>query len=151
MGDAGDFPTPRRRPPNASRDRSNVETPRKPKKGPAVSMMLIFLSSLASSLGICMNPCSYSADKCPGGDRRDPDSTERPGEGPEVVSDPQLGFVPGRMITEATHMVKLIQAFADEENLEGMVIAADWEKAFDRVSWEYGAPQLDVGCTYGNG
>ena len=55
----------------------------------------------------------------------------------EIISPPQLGFVPGRNITEATHLLKLAQALADEEQAEGLLIAADWEKAFDRVSWQY--------------
>ena len=55
----------------------------------------------------------------------------------EIISSPQLGFVPGRVITEATHLVKLAQALADEEDADGLLVAADWEKAFDRVSWDY--------------
>ena len=55
----------------------------------------------------------------------------------EIVSSPQLGFVPGRVITEATHLVDLAMALADEEAAEGILVAADWEKAFDRVSWDY--------------
>lgn len=34
-------------------------------------------------------------------------------------------------------MLKLVEALADEEQAEGLMIAADWEKAFDRVSWDY--------------
>ena len=55
----------------------------------------------------------------------------------EIVHKAQLGFVPGRSITDATHLLKLIQAYLDETENEGLIIAADWEKAFDRVSWEY--------------
>ena len=55
-----------------------------------------------------------------------------------VVSHPQLGFVPGRRIGEGTHLLKLIQAALDEEEDEEVIlVAADWEKAFDRVSWDY--------------
>ena len=54
-----------------------------------------------------------------------------------VVSHPQLGFVPGRRIGEGTHLLKLIQAALEEEDEEGILVAADWEKAFDRVSWDY--------------
>ena len=46
----------------------------------------------------------------------------------------QLGFVPGRRITEATHLLKLVQAIMDERDEEAILVAADWEKAFDRVS-----------------
>ena len=54
-----------------------------------------------------------------------------------IVSDAQLGFVPGRVISEASHLVKLIQAYLDETDEEGVFLSADWEKAFDRCSWEY--------------
>ena len=53
------------------------------------------------------------------------------------VSIQQLGFVPGRKISEASQLVKLIQAYLDEEDDEGFILALDWEKAFDRVSWDY--------------
>ena len=55
----------------------------------------------------------------------------------DIVSKQQLGFVPGRVITEATHMLKLVQAMLDETDGEGIIVAADWEKAFDRVSWDF--------------
>ena len=55
----------------------------------------------------------------------------------KVISPAQLGFVPGRIINEASHLLKLIQAYTDEMDQEGIILALDWEKAFDRVSWEY--------------
>ena len=55
----------------------------------------------------------------------------------DIIHRAQLGFVPGRSITDATHLLKLIQAYLDETEGEGLIIAADWEKAFDRVSWDY--------------
>ena len=54
-----------------------------------------------------------------------------------IVSKAQLGFVPGRLIQEGTHLLKLLQAALDETDEEGIIVAADWEKAFDRVSWSY--------------
>jgi hypothetical protein len=53
------------------------------------------------------------------------------------VSKKQLGFVPKRLIGEATHLLKLAQAFLDEEGRDGLLLALDWETAFERVSWEY--------------
>eukprot|EP00962_Isochrysis_galbana_P010757 scaffold2991_cov120-Isochrysis_galbana.AAC.4 len=53
------------------------------------------------------------------------------------VSKEQLGFVPKRLIGEATHLLKLVQAYLEEEGREGLLLALDWEKAFDRVSWDY--------------
>eukprot|EP00962_Isochrysis_galbana_P046117 scaffold18432_cov163-Isochrysis_galbana.AAC.1 len=50
------------------------------------------------------------------------------------VSKQQLGFVPKRLIGEATHLLKLIQAYLylEETDEEGLILALDWEKAFDR-------------------
>ena len=45
--------------------------------------------------------------------------------------------MPGRVITEASHLVKLVQAYLDETDEEGLLVALDWEKAFDSVSWDY--------------
>jgi hypothetical protein len=48
-----------------------------------------------------------------------------------------LGFVPNRIIGESTHLSKLIQAYLEDSNEEGIILALDWEKAFDRCSWTY--------------
>ena len=53
------------------------------------------------------------------------------------VSPNQLGFVPGRNISEASHLSQLVQGYLDETDGEGLLIALDWEKAFDRVSWDF--------------
>ena len=50
----------------------------------------------------------------------------------EIISPNQLGFVPKRVITEASHLTKLIQAYLDETDEEGLLVALDMEKAFDR-------------------
>ena len=34
-------------------------------------------------------------------------------------------------------LLQLLQAYAEEEDLEALMIFLDMEKAFDRVSWEY--------------
>jgi hypothetical protein len=53
------------------------------------------------------------------------------------VSKEQLGFVPKRLVGEATHLLKLAQAYLKEEGRDGLLLALDWEKAFDRVSCDY--------------
>jgi hypothetical protein len=53
------------------------------------------------------------------------------------VSKQQLGFVPKRLIGETTYLLKLLQAYLEETDTEGLILAPDWEKAFDRVSWSY--------------
>jgi len=55
----------------------------------------------------------------------------------DIISKEQLGFVPGREISESTLFLKLVQAKLEEDDLEGIIVACDWEKAFDRVSWDY--------------
>ena len=50
----------------------------------------------------------------------------------EIISPNQLGFVTNRVITEASHLTKLIQAYLDETDEDGLLIALDMEKAFDR-------------------
>ena len=52
----------------------------------------------------------------------------------QIISKQQLGFVPRRCITEASHLTRLIQAYLDETDEEGLLIFLDMEKAFDRVS-----------------
>jgi hypothetical protein len=54
-----------------------------------------------------------------------------------IISPAQLLFVPGRVITKATHLLKLIQAYLDENDEEGLILALDWEKAFDSLSSDY--------------
>jgi hypothetical protein len=41
------------------------------------------------------------------------------------------------VITEATHLLKLIQAYLDEKDEEGLILALGWEKAFDKARWDY--------------
>ena len=43
------------------------------------------------------------------------------------------------MIGEATHLcLKLVQAYLEDTDEEGLALAIDWEKAFDRVSCQLG-------------
>jgi hypothetical protein len=48
------------------------------------------------------------------------------------VSKELLGFVPKRLIGEATHLLKLVQAYLEEEARDGLFLALDQEKAFDK-------------------
>ena len=55
----------------------------------------------------------------------------------EFISLPQTGFVPNRVITENSLLCKLIQAYLDETDEEGLFLFLDLEKAFDRCSHDY--------------
>eukprot|EP00965_Chrysotila_dentata_P140736 4652743-Pleurochrysis_carterae.AAC.1 len=54
-----------------------------------------------------------------------------------IISPQQLGFVPDERIDHASLLIKLIQAYTDETNDEGLLITIDFETTFDRVSWTY--------------
>jgi hypothetical protein len=41
------------------------------------------------------------------------------------VSKEQLGFVPKRLIGKATHLLKLVQAYLEEEGRDGLLLALD--------------------------
>eukprot|EP00964_Phaeocystis_antarctica_P067902 scaffold41134_cov33-Phaeocystis_antarctica.AAC.1 len=55
----------------------------------------------------------------------------------QFVSLPQNGFVPGGFIVENILLLHLLQTYAEEENIEALFIFLDFEKAFDRCSWDY--------------
>ena len=54
-----------------------------------------------------------------------------------IIDEAQKGFVPKRLIHENTYLTQLIQAYLEENDEEGMILALDCEKAFDRCSWDY--------------
>ena len=57
----------------------------------------------------------------------------------EFVSECQKGFVPDVFIAEATALLKLVEAYTNEdgENRKGILLFLDMEKAFDRVSYDF--------------
>ena len=55
----------------------------------------------------------------------------------QFVSPQQNGFVPGGFIAENTMLLKLIQAYVEDEDEEAFFLFLDMEKAFDRCSWDY--------------
>ena len=55
----------------------------------------------------------------------------------KLLSSDQNGFVPGRYIGENTRLVYDIMQFADENDIPGVILMIDFEKAFDIVSWYF--------------
>jgi hypothetical protein len=57
----------------------------------------------------------------------------------EFVSECQKGFVPEVFIAEATALLKLVEAYTNEdgEQRKGIMLFLDMEKAFDRVSYDF--------------
>ena len=54
-----------------------------------------------------------------------------------LISSGQTGFVPGRYIGENTRLVYDIMQFADENDIPGVLLMIDFEKAFDSVSLDF--------------
>ena len=54
-----------------------------------------------------------------------------------LISKTQNGFVPGRYIGECTRLIYDTMSFAEKNNVPGMLILIDFEKAFDSVSWTF--------------
>ena len=49
----------------------------------------------------------------------------------------QNGFVPGGFLPENLMLLKLVQAWIEDEDEEAFLVFLDMEKAFDRCSWQY--------------
>ena len=55
----------------------------------------------------------------------------------QFVSDTQTGFVLDAFLAENVMLLKLIQAYIEDEDSDAYFIFLDMEKAFDRCSWEF--------------
>ena len=55
----------------------------------------------------------------------------------QFVSSPQNGFVPDSFLPENIALLKLIQAYVEEEDMDAYFVFLDMEKAFDRCSWDF--------------
>ena len=54
-----------------------------------------------------------------------------------LVSETQTGFVAGRFIGENSRLIYDILHYTEKENIPGLLMLIDFEKAFDSVSWEF--------------
>ena len=54
-----------------------------------------------------------------------------------LISDTQMGFMNGRFIGECTRLICDIIEKCDENNIPGVLILLDFEKAFDSVEWNF--------------
>lgn len=67
----------------------------------------------------------------------------------QFVSEEQKGFTPHTFIAENSMLLKLIEAYANEEidDRGGILLFLDMKKAFDRISYEFLIKALQaVGC-----
>jgi exonuclease III len=56
---------------------------------------------------------------------------------PKLISEDQTGFVPGRYIGDNLRLLYDITHYLNETNTQGLLVALDFEKAFDSVNWNY--------------
>ena len=55
-----------------------------------------------------------------------------------------MAYIPGRYIAECTHNTYDIFNYAKENNLPGMMIMIDFEKAFDSVGFQFLIDTLEI-------
>ena len=56
---------------------------------------------------------------------------------PSLLHKSQAGFVPGRKITDQTKLIELMIAYAEATEQNGLVVALDQEKAYDKIAHDY--------------
>ena len=56
---------------------------------------------------------------------------------PHIINSCQTGFVSGRYIGENINTILQIIETTEEENIPGLVLSADFSKAFDNLDWDY--------------
>ena len=56
---------------------------------------------------------------------------------PHIISDTQKGFIKGRFIGENTRLLYDLMHYLEENNMEGLLLLIDFEKAFDSVEWDF--------------
>jgi len=55
----------------------------------------------------------------------------------KLIYSDQTGFIPGRYIGENTRLIYDIMQYTEENNIPGLLLLIDFEKAFDSVSWTF--------------
>ncbi len=56
---------------------------------------------------------------------------------PELIHKDQAGFIPGRQITNQTKLIRMIIDHADLSHQNGLIVALDQEKAYDKICHDY--------------
>lgn len=56
---------------------------------------------------------------------------------PQIINKAQAGFLPGRRITDQIKLAKMMISYAEATEQDGMIVALDQEKAYDKISHLY--------------
>ena len=62
----------------------------------------------------------------------------------KIVGKSQMAYIPGRFIAECTRNTYDIFTHAKENNLPGMLLLVDFEKAFDSVNFKFIVTTLEI-------
>ena len=61
----------------------------------------------------------------------------------KLINKDQTGFIKGRFIGENIRLVYDIMHFTEQNNIPGLIMLIDFEKAFDTISWQFISQVLD--------
>ena len=62
----------------------------------------------------------------------------------KIINRDQTGFISNRYIGENTRLIYDLMHYAEEENIPGLLLLIDFEKAFDTLSWSFIQKTLEV-------
>src|ERR1700761_3633451 len=54
-----------------------------------------------------------------------------------IIHCSQAGFVPGRQISDQTKLIRLLMQYAEAKGVNGLIVALDQEKAYDKIDHQY--------------
>ena len=63
---------------------------------------------------------------------------------PSIINDAQTGYMEGRFIRENIRLISDILHFTAQQNLEGIALFINFEKAFDSLEWDFLLKTLDT-------
>lgn len=55
----------------------------------------------------------------------------------DLIHPSQAGFIPGRSIAEQTKLIRMMMQYAEAKEQNGLIVALDQEKAYDRIEHDY--------------
>ena len=56
---------------------------------------------------------------------------------PHIIHENQAGFIPGRVITDQIRLTQMILHYAEATEENGVIVALDQEKAYDKIAHDY--------------
>ena len=56
---------------------------------------------------------------------------------PDKINNDQTGFLKGRSISENVRLIDSIITYTETQNIPGILLFIDFEKAFDTLEWNF--------------